>query len=284
MRKLKMHPLFIVMAAAFVLLGFGMAVVSSVLALALHELGHAIAAKRLGCQMKQLYLLPFGASLCLRQSALAPKQEVLIAVMGPLFSMAGAIVCVCFWWVFPATFMISYLFVYSCVALFVINILPAFPLDGGRIVWALLCHHKGENAAHKIMIWLNLFFASMFFVLFATSLFGVINISFGFMCFFLVNGLSDNRFSSSYAKQMFYIEKRKYCCQILSVKTIAVLPHTSMLSILRSLSKTKLNQIIVCFPNGKLKILSEMQFESICQSFSLCTTIGQIFNQKEKNG
>jgi len=284
MKKLKLHPLFVVMIAAFVLLGWFLAVLSSVLALFLHEFGHAIAAKRFGYEIKQLYLLPFGAGLSLTGSALAPKHEIVIAVMGPVFSLAGAIVCTCVWWVFPASFSVSYLFVYSCLALFIINILPAFPLDGGRIVWALLCYHNGEKAAHKTLIWLNLFFASMFFVLFATSLFGVINISFGFMCLFLVNGLVDNRFSSHYAKLMFCIEKRKYSSQMMQVKTIAVLPHTSLLNIVTGMSKTKLNQIIVCLPNGKLKMLSELQFEMLCQNFSLCTTIGEIFCQNIKNG
>ncbi|MFA6859987.1 MAG: site-2 protease family protein [Clostridia bacterium] len=280
MKKIRIHPLLILMAIILIAFGLGKVVFSAFIALVVHEVGHTIAAKKLGLEIKSLFLLPFGASLNLKKSTLSIREEIVIAIMGPIFSLASIIVCVAFWWIFPVTYIFTKDFVWAGVSLFLINLLPAFPLDGGRVLWAIISNNYLEKNARKIVVWSNLFFSALFFVLFATSFLTSINITFAFMSFFLVQGIFENKWSSEYSKLLYKYDSRRQKGNVVGVKTISVSPETTILKILQNMSKTKVNQVLVCMPNGKMKAMFDTQFESICEKYPLDYTIKEVFKIK----
>ncbi|OBX27232.1 Zn-dependent protease [Gelidibacter algens] len=120
----------------------------------LHELGHLLAAKRFGVKTKKMVLLPIGGISTVDNTTESPKVEFLITLAGPLVNIIIAIVL---FFVIPVRDYISFnlgeyftalndfsvrtflffLFIVN-VALAVFNMIPAFPLDGGRILRALL--------------------------------------------------------------------------------------------------------------------------------------------------
>lgn len=116
----------------------------------LHELGHSFAALHYGVPVKQIVLLPIGGMAMLERMPQKPVQELVIAVAGPLVNVVFAVVMLVMAWgwqipvlesfatielTFTAVF--SYMLVYN-IMLAVFNLLPAFPMDGGRILRALL--------------------------------------------------------------------------------------------------------------------------------------------------
>jgi Zn-dependent protease len=120
----------------------------------LHELGHSVAAQRYGVPVKQIVLLPIGGVAQLDHIPETPWHEFVIAVAGPavnflLAILLGALVVLPgFGFVTTAEefmavdnitlpLIFSYVFVYN-IFLGVFNLLPAFPMDGGRILRALL--------------------------------------------------------------------------------------------------------------------------------------------------
>jgi Zn-dependent protease len=120
----------------------------------LHELGHSVAAQRYGVPVKQIVLLPIGGVAQLDHIPETPWHEFVIAVAGPavnflLAILLGALVVLPgFSFVTTAEefmavdnitlpLIFSYVFVYN-LFLGVFNLLPAFPMDGGRILRALL--------------------------------------------------------------------------------------------------------------------------------------------------
>jgi Zn-dependent protease len=120
----------------------------------LHELGHAVAAQRYDVPVKQIVLLPIGGVAQLDHIPETPWHEFVIAVAGPavnflLAILLGALVILPgfgfvttveeFMAVDNITLLLifSYVFVYN-LFLGVFNLLPAFPMDGGRILRALL--------------------------------------------------------------------------------------------------------------------------------------------------
>ncbi|HMP96623.1 MAG TPA: site-2 protease family protein [Kiritimatiellia bacterium] len=113
----------------------------------LHELGHALMARRYGILTRSITLLPIGGVAALDRIPRRPIQELLIAVAGPLVNVLimAALYPLTGW---PADFfvfrglwgvglMLELLF-YVNLVMVVFNLIPAFPMDGGRIVRSLL--------------------------------------------------------------------------------------------------------------------------------------------------
>ncbi|WP_299817939.1 site-2 protease family protein [uncultured Pontibacter sp.] len=131
------------------------------LCVVLHELGHALTAKRFGIKTKMITLLPIGGVASLERMPEKPKQELLIAVAGPAVNVAIALLL----WltlpslqnipneeffirITPANFL--YLLLFVNVVLVVFNAIPAFPMDGGRVLRALLAFKLGRVRATQI--------------------------------------------------------------------------------------------------------------------------------------
>ncbi|MEZ6093782.1 MAG: site-2 protease family protein [Pirellulaceae bacterium] len=109
----------------------------------LHELGHALTARRFGIGTRDITLLPIGGVAALERIPRNPIQEFWIAVAGPLVNVAIAILLFTGLYLLPiATLPIALTFLLQLaianVVLVAFNMLPAFPMDGGRVLRAIL--------------------------------------------------------------------------------------------------------------------------------------------------
>lgn len=108
----------------------------------LHELGHAIVARKYDLEIRGITLFIFGGVAEMMEESRSAKAEFFVAIGGPLVSLALAIA---FWGISglgmpePVSGVIRYLAVINTVLL-VFNMIPAFPLDGGRVLRAILWH------------------------------------------------------------------------------------------------------------------------------------------------
>jgi Zn-dependent protease/predicted transcriptional regulator len=108
-----------------------------------HELGHALVARRFGIPTREIVLLPIGGIARLARTPDKPSQELLVALVGPLINVAIAGVL----WLFVGGHLdpgasygraLAIQLVWINIALAVFNLIPAFPMDGGRVLRALL--------------------------------------------------------------------------------------------------------------------------------------------------
>lgn len=115
----------------------------------LHELGHALTAKRFGVPTQDITLLPIGGVARLSFMPRKPRQELLIAIAGPAVTLGIIVVLYALARVFSlpdvgldGAFGMRGGFVgqlmWVNVSLLVFNLLPAFPMDGGRVLRATL--------------------------------------------------------------------------------------------------------------------------------------------------
>lgn len=148
------------------------------LCVVLHEYGHALTARRYGVGTKDIVLLPIGGVARLDRLPEKPVQELLVAAAGPLVNIAIAILLSpYFFWIsmdsvqkemvegegIVSTTFIPYLISLN-IMLALFNLLPAFPMDGGRILRSLLAIRLGREKATKIATIVGQIFAVAFVI------------------------------------------------------------------------------------------------------------------------
>jgi Zn-dependent protease/predicted transcriptional regulator len=158
-----------VSASLFVLILF--------LCVVLHEFGHALMARRFDVQTRDITLYPIGGVARLERLPRKPVQEFWVAIAGPLVNVAIALVLLpvllllgtdtildVFYSLYNQSDSDNFYFpnnlpVYAYVALGLIglnltlalfNLIPAFPMDGGRVLRAVLSHFMGHLKATRI--------------------------------------------------------------------------------------------------------------------------------------
>lgn len=123
----------------------------------LHELGHALTARRYGIATRDIILLPIGGVARLERMPERPSQELLVAVAGPAVNVALALLVAGLMKLtghsvvaasFPSGVLDWLLAVNLVMILF--NMIPAFPMDGGRVLRSLLAMHRPYADATRI--------------------------------------------------------------------------------------------------------------------------------------
>ena len=126
----------------------------------LHEFGHALTARRFGVVTRDITLLPIGGVARLDRFPRRPSQEVAIALAGPAVNVVIAAALYLVMRVSPATYdfsdpailersFVARLFVFNVIVT-VFNLIPAFPMDGGRVLRALLASRLDYVRATRI--------------------------------------------------------------------------------------------------------------------------------------
>jgi Zn-dependent protease/CBS domain-containing protein len=120
----------------------------------LHELGHSLVAMRYGFPIDSITLWIFGGIASFSEMPEDWKQELQIAIAGPVVSVAVGAVCYAALVSLPTSldavrFVVGYLALLNFV-LAAFNMLPGFPMDGGRVLRALLARNRPYARATRI--------------------------------------------------------------------------------------------------------------------------------------
>ncbi len=147
----------------------------------LHELGHALTAKRFKINTKGITLLPIGGVASLEKMPEKPGQELLVALAGPAVNVLIALVLLLLapWQEYinmdaenleqlltsPSVSTLLFYLLVANIMLVAFNMIPAFPMDGGRVLRALLSYGMERTKATQIAASLGQLMAVVFFVM-----------------------------------------------------------------------------------------------------------------------
>lgn len=274
-QKTHIHPSFFLFVLYFIITGKITTFLCFFVAVLMHEFGHYFIAKKRGYKLDNFYLAPYGACLNYKDKVFESKDEILIAFAGPFVNFSLSILLVCVWWIFPVSYNVTYDFVFQSIMLGLINLLPCYPLDGGRIAVGLLSNSLSRNKSIKILKVLNIVFAIIFFVIFVVSCFINFNPSFALISAFLVLGNFE------------WGEEGKYKINIIKKRAknfskpmfIYVNDLVTLKELLRHLEQNKFTIFVVLFSNGKTKFVDEKLIQSLALNFPLTASLNQIFTQ-----
>lgn len=135
-----------------------------------HELGHSVVARRMRIQIRGITLMLFGGIAHLEEMPTEPGEEAKIALAGPIVSFATGAACYALAVLLDGVgnpnvhFALSYLG-YINIFLGLFNLLPAFPMDGGRVLRSLLARNRSFTSATKTAANVGKFFAFAFGIL-----------------------------------------------------------------------------------------------------------------------
>lgn len=276
MKKFALHPLFLLLGVAMILCGFAGVFFTYLLVAILHEFAHAFVARKLGYTLDKLCLMPYGAGLSFSQHFADEKDEILIASAGPILNFALAFFTISLWWIFPSIFDATQLFVYANIITGALNLLPAYPLDGGRILSSFLTiKNQSRKKAKRICFVFNYALSGLLVAVFFFNIFE--NLTFLIFAIFVFMGTIDTKFAGNYTLKNFpFFEGTFPHGKQIAINQFAILCNTEIYKLARFLKKNKLNLAYVIFDNNKIKVLHQATIINLFSKYPATTKIKDV--------
>ncbi len=166
MKKVKIGISFILLIIVCIIFNKFALLLNYFFALAFHELAHLFVSKSKGYSLKVVNIDMFGMSIELNET-IDDKDNFSINIAGPALNLLLVLVCMSLYWIYPKSFIYLNSFCMANLALAVFNLLPIYPLDGGKIFSGFIKSDKGYK---RIDIFIRLIFVVIFVSVFIYSL------------------------------------------------------------------------------------------------------------------
>ena len=272
--KLKIHPLFYPLGLYYAITGRIFIFIVYTVTAVVHELGHSLVAGEKGYRLNKITLMPFGAVVTGDLSDMDFKDEISIAIAGPMVNLLVALFFIASWWIFPETYAVTDMAVSSCLSMALINCLPAYPLDGGRVLSAFLSLKMGRDKAQKVCKVLGVVFAILFFALFILTIFKTVNFSVLFFALFILSGALNSDKEAGYIRIYNGVSVKKLKKGVV-VKKIAIEKSTTVKRLLSLLDADAINEVDVYDGEKKVYTLSQENIKKIMEKGELSSCISK---------
>lgn len=250
-----------------------------------HELAHSLTALKEGISIKRITLFIFGGVAHLEEEPKTPASELKITILGPVSSiLLGGFFAVVYLLMQPGTIISEGVFFLARINLVVgvINLVPAFPLDGGRILRALLWRFKNDLVtATKISVYAGSAFAFLlisigFIVTFTTSLIG--------LWYVLMGWLLYQAGHSSYTQVVLKNSLSGiYVSEVMTERVITVPPYITIEKLVDQFYKYKVGAFPVVEDNGSVSgLVSLNDVKSVPKNKWYLTRVDDIMTAVEE--
>ncbi len=264
MRKFKIGTSFFLLIIVCVLTKNFLLLMNYILALFLHELAHLFVATKRGYVLKQLRLDMFG--LCIElEDKIDDKDSFAINIAGPLMNLGLVIVCMALYWLVPMSFRYLNIFCMSNLVLAIFNLLPIYPLDGGKIVSSIF---KSEKTYRRMDLLLRILLTCTVVGMFIYSCITVINWWWLILAIFFISSRSKKPPTLS----IFKYSKNKHIDRVVMYKLTG---EECLYDLVKKISNNKYT--IFYFRHGKNYYIDEDHVIDLAIKIPLKTKVKEIY-------
>ena len=272
--KFKIHPLFYLLGVYYAFTGKIFVFVICTLVALIHELGHSFTAERLGYRLDKIVLMPFGAVITGNIKGLNVKEQIKVALSGPLVNLYLSIGFYALWWLFPLTYTVTSSIVDVSNQMLLMNLLPFFPLDGGRVLLAVIAYFTGEEKAQKICKIISVISCVVFAVVFIlTAINGAFNLSLLSFALFIFTSVFTGDKELKYVKFSFSVNEERLKKGML-VKRQALSVNASVKRLLQIVEPSYFNEVTLYNGDKLVKTITQKDIDVIVSKASLYDKIG----------
>lgn len=160
------HPLLWVIIVVSIWTGHFVEITTLFVLIMVHEMGHVTAAWSYGWTIRKVELLPFGGVAVIDEWGNASaKEEIVVSLAGPFHHIWMILLSYFFyllgWWSYEWTMY----FMKSNIVIATFNLLPIYPLDGGRILQSIMSYWIPYRSCNYIIYWFSSIFSASLIVL-----------------------------------------------------------------------------------------------------------------------
>ena len=284
--QFKLHPFFLLFMFLWLLAGLPREVFVLFLLVLGHELAHIVTAKLFGLPINRIELFPFGGVGYLdKPLELDQRKELPVAAAGPLFNL---VLFVFFFnwsrgvYALPINADPGLLSFFSRANLFLacFNLLPGLPLDGGRIMRALLSSRMGFYRATEVAAragrWLGFFLVICGLLL---SSFDYLNLSVSLVGLFLYSAAGREQNTSIFMFLRYLLRKEKALRRygVLKGESLVALESTTIMDVLKQFKPARYHQVIILGPTFHVKaVLSETRIIAVAMQQGMEITLREV--------
>lgn len=221
--------------------------------------------------------MPFGAIVDGNIDGVKPTDEIKIALAGPFINLAVGVFFVAIWWIYPQTYPYTDLAVEACFTLALVNFIPAYPLDGGRIINALLREKIGCKKALAITKGVGVVLSAFLLVGFIITCFYEINPSLLFFSLFTLFGVFSKKGAGEYVR-LFSEPSLTNLKRGMAVKRIAVDKSVTVRKMTTLLDVDAINEVAVFDGDKQVAVLSQKRITEIAKSGDFYAPVSKYIN------
>lgn len=264
MKKFQVSASFFILVALCLVTKNFLILINYFCALILHELAHFFVASSKGYKLKQARLSMCGLIINLDEEV-EDKDKFIINIAGPSFNILLAVCCMAMYWLVPKSYYYLNNFCLANLALAVFNLIPIYPLDGGKIVHSMFKNKKHFNVFNNI---LRFSLIGLFIILFICSVFTVTNYFYLIWVIFFIALKEDKKPSFSIFK---HNKKRR-------IEKVVLLKVNSNLTLFELIKKLNNRYYTIFYCHNSIKpYLDEDMLIDLSAKYQLTQTLSEIY-------
>lgn len=270
MKKIKVGPSFFVLIVVCLLTNNLLVLLNYFLALMFHELAHLYVAIKCGYALKQFRISMFGFSVELGEN-INPNDAFAINIAGPMCNFFLCICCLAIYQLLPNSYAYLNIFCAANLVLAIFNLIPIYPLDGGKIFQCVFSNQKVYKTVDLIV---RCILSIIFIILFIFSGFESFNWFYLMMVVFFL-------FSNRKEETTFSLFKYKNHKKVEKVEILRVDENMTLFDLLKKIN-SKRYTIFYC-SNLKQKYVDEDMLVELAKHYPLTSKMKQISYVKQIN-
>ncbi|HPG92079.1 MAG TPA: hypothetical protein PK675_01565 [Clostridia bacterium] len=276
--KFKIKLSFWLASAAVLLLGKLSVFAFYLVSVLIHELSHYFVALKYFYKCERIEISAFGLTLYGDFEEAVSKEQTNIALAGPLANIIIAVILFAAWYIYPEIYVFTRDFLYANLSIGLINLLPCYPLDGGKALLGILTKKKSYSASLKIVKTLTAVFSLTLFMIFVISLFTRYPLfALGIFAALLFSALLEQTDKKIYSRLNAIFGKKKRLKYGLEKKRLIFMSDTPLKTILGKIENGYVFEFEIVDENMKaIAVFNEERFYEYVSKYPIDTPINEI--------